>query len=455
MKKFLALFLSILFVSSVVFCGCSFDSTEPTPEDPVTLSIWHVYGSQTESPFNDLIEKFNQTLGKEKGIIINITSVTDSSSIDDALISSAKNEPMSAEMPDMFTAYPRVAGELDNITLLDWSEYFSDEEMDKLFPDFLEGGNIDGKQLGLPIAKSTELFFLNQTLFDRFADEKGITNSDLSTYESIFSTCREYYDWSKGKDMFQLNDFYNYFLVNMESLGGDFIKENKINFEDETFYQVYEPMAQAAIYGGLVTGNGYASDRWKTGEVICNVGSTAGIMYLKDYVTYEDNTKENIETSVLIYPQFADASKKTVLQRGTDLFAVKSDDEKKNKAMSYFAKFITEEQNNLDFVTSAGYFPVTKEAFGNLIENSSSIENKKYSLLYNSASYMTDEYSYVSAPIYDNCSEIQSSFEDIVKSTLSSAHNEYLQLCNSNNADEEALSKLTEESFNKIKNHFE
>lgn len=119
MKKFFALLLSALLIFSTVLCGCNVDNNEPSPDDPVTLSIWHVYGSQTESPFNDLIEKFNKTTGKEKGIIINITSVTDSSSIDDALISSAKNEPMSAEMPDMFTAYPRVIKELNDISLLD------------------------------------------------------------------------------------------------------------------------------------------------------------------------------------------------------------------------------------------------------------------------------------------------------------------------------------------------
>lgn len=454
MKKFFALILSALLIFSTVLCGCNFDNNEPSPNDPVTLSIWHVYGSQTESPFNDLIEKFNKTTGKEKGIIINITSVTDSSSIDDALISSAKNEPMSAEMPDMFTAYPRVMEELNNISLLDWSEYFSDEELDKLVSDFTVGGTFDDKQLGLPIAKSTELFFLNQTLFNRFAEENNLSDDDLSTYESIFRTCRNYYDWSGGKNMFQINDFYNYFLVNMDSLGSEFIKDNKINFEDDTFYKVYEPMAQAAIHGGLVTGNGYASDRWKTGEVICNVGSTAGILYLKDYITYEDNTKEDIETSVLIYPQFADASKKTVLQRGTDLFAVKSENEKKNKAIAYFAKFIIEEQNNLEFVTASGYLPVTNDAFENIINNNISVDNEKYRLLYSTVSDMYGEYSFVSAPVFDGSAELQSDFENIVKATLSSAHSEYYQLSKDNNTNEETLSKLTEDSFETIKNHF-
>lgn len=63
-------------------------------------------------------------------------------------------------------------------------------------------------------------------------------------------------------------------------------------------------MARAAIHGGLCTGDGYASDRWKTAEVISNIGSTAGMLYLRDYVTYQDNTTEEIETAVYPYPSF-------------------------------------------------------------------------------------------------------------------------------------------------------
>ena len=29
--------------------------------EPVTVTLWHVYGGQTESPLNDLIDEFNGT----------------------------------------------------------------------------------------------------------------------------------------------------------------------------------------------------------------------------------------------------------------------------------------------------------------------------------------------------------------------------------------------------------
>ena len=50
--------------------GCTM-MDRPSSENPVTLTIWHVYGSQTESPFNAAIDEFNNTVGKENGITVN------------------------------------------------------------------------------------------------------------------------------------------------------------------------------------------------------------------------------------------------------------------------------------------------------------------------------------------------------------------------------------------------
>lgn len=48
----------------LLFCaGCS--NTSKKEETPTTITVWHVYGGQTNSPLNDLIDEFNQTVGKE------------------------------------------------------------------------------------------------------------------------------------------------------------------------------------------------------------------------------------------------------------------------------------------------------------------------------------------------------------------------------------------------------
>ena len=433
MKKALSLILAgLLLLLSLT--GCS-QKTKLDPDDPVTLTMWHVYGSQTESPLNDSINEFNRTVGKEKGVVINVVSVSSSSAIDEALTAAAKNTPGVPALPDLFTAYPRVAEIIGYDRLLNWNDYFTEQELDTFVDEFIEEGYFDDKLLMLPVAKSTELLFVNQTLFDKFGSAANVSTESLSTFEGLFTACEKYYDWSDGQDMFQINDFYHYSLTGMAAFGEDFVVDGKLNLESEAFGKVWEPMAHAGIHGGLCLGDGYASDRWKTGEVISNIGSTAGILYLRDYVTYADNTTEDIETSILAYPHFANGEA-TVVHRGGGLFALKNEDDRKNEAAAIFAKWLTEKENSLGFVTKAGYLPVTNDAFDSLFANTDTFENEKYRLLYNAVNGMADEYTYCEVPVFEGASDTQSSFEKNVKSVLSAAHGDYLRrVADGENAD--------------------
>ena len=433
MKKALSLILAgLLLLLSLT--GCS-QKTKLDPDDPVTLTMWHVYGSQTESPMNDSINEFNRTVGKEKGVVINVVSISSSSAIDEALTAAVKNTPGVPALPDLFTAYPRVAEIIGYDKLLNWNDYFTEQELDTFVDEFIEEGYFDDKLLMLPVAKSTELLFVNQTLFDKFGSAANVSTESLSTFEGLFTACEKYYDWSDGQDMFQINDFYHYSLTGMAAFGEDFVVDGKLNLESEAFGKVWEPMAHAGIHGGLCLGDGYASDRWKTGEVISNIGSTAGILYLRDYVTYADNTTEDIETSILAYPHFANGDA-TVVSRGVGLFALKNEDDRKNEAAAIFAKWLTEKENSLGFVTKAGYLPVTNDAFDSLFANTDTVENEKYRLLYNAVNGMADEYTYCEVPVFEGASDTQSSFEKNVKSVLSAAHGDYLRrVADGENAD--------------------
>ncbi len=60
-KKFSAsldsmLVLLLLCLVTAFSSGCG-SKASLDPAKPVTLTIWHVYGNQTNSPFNDTIEK--------------------------------------------------------------------------------------------------------------------------------------------------------------------------------------------------------------------------------------------------------------------------------------------------------------------------------------------------------------------------------------------------------------
>lgn len=447
-KKLVSILLTFTIITSF-FSGCS-DKTKPDADNPVMLTMWHVYGSQTKSPLNDAIDEFNDTVGRENGVIINVVSVTSSSAIDDALSASANGEPGAEDLPDLFTAYPRVAEIVGVDNLLCWNNYFSEKELSSFRDEFISEGYFGDNLLMLPIAKSSEALFLNKTLFDRFSDETDVSIDMLKTFEGFFETANIYYDWSGGQNFTQINDFYNYAFIGMKSYGCEFIKEGKLNLNDESFEKIWEPLSRAAIYGGICLDDGYAASRWKTIEIISNIGSTADILYQPEMVFYPDNTTENITSVSLPYPVFS-ADIPMAVHRGGGLFAMKSDDERKNYAAYIFAKWICEEENNLGFVTNAGYLPVTNNAFSTLFDDTSIVEKQSYRNLYDMMNGMMDSYQLYSLPLYSNASDIQNRFEQNVKLVLKSAHNQYIERIENGENKDAVLDELVVFSLEELK----
>lgn len=67
--------------------------------EPVTVTIWHVYGGETESPLNDRIDTFNDTVGREQNIRVQAGSVTNTNTIHEAVLASAYGEPGATALP--------------------------------------------------------------------------------------------------------------------------------------------------------------------------------------------------------------------------------------------------------------------------------------------------------------------------------------------------------------------
>ena len=432
------------------FSGCGQNNTALSPENPVTLTMWHVYGSQTKSPLNDVINEFNQTVGKEKGITINVESVTSSSAIDKALSASANGEPGADTMPDLFTAYPRVVELIGKDRLLSWDDYFSEKELSYFHKDFLSEGYFDESLLMLPVAKSAEAFYINKTLFDRFSTATGVTVDSLNTFDGVFEAARTYYDWSNGQNFMQINDYYNYAYVGMKANGSELIRNGRLRLDDDAFRTIWVPLAETAIYGGICLEDGYAAARWKTVEIIANTGSTADVLYQPNEVIYSDNTTEAIESIALPYPTFTDNTA-GVIYRGGGLFAVKNSDERKNQAAYIFAKWLTEKEHNLDFVTNAGYLPVTTEAFSSLFKDLDTIEKESYRSVYRAVDTMLEDYSFFALPLYDGASGVQLNFEKNVKAVLSSAHNQYVKRVANGEDPDKVLNELVESSLTELK----
>ena len=302
----------------------------------MTITLWHVYGAQTDSPLNDMIKRFNDTVGKEQGIQVEVTMVSNNNNIHKDILAAANGDPGAPTLPDLFVAYPKtVLAMPDESVLVDYRDYFTEQELSAFVPAFLEDGTVNDRLVILPVAKSTELMFVNKTVFDRFAQATGASLEELQTWEGLYAMARRYTDWTDaqtpeipndGKAFFVHDFHFNYFQVGVESLGEEFFDHEAIRF-GPAFLRAWKPYAEAAIAGGVWLQGGYATEPLRTGESIVSVASSASVLYFSNEVIYADNTSEQVELIALPCPVFADGEN-MVMQRGAGMCAVKSTPER-------------------------------------------------------------------------------------------------------------------------------
>ena len=70
-KKLIACLTGIaLFAGTLT--GCAVEGAKTT--EPITLTVWTYYSGEQLDAFNELVDSFNDTVGKEKGIIVESSS---------------------------------------------------------------------------------------------------------------------------------------------------------------------------------------------------------------------------------------------------------------------------------------------------------------------------------------------------------------------------------------------
>lgn len=410
-------------------------------KESITLTLWHNYGGQMNQTMDDMIVEFNGTVGEKEGVFINVTSITGTSSLEDKLLAAANGDPGAAALPDITTAYPRAAlvlAEKDLLVNLD--EQFTKKELEAYIPRFIEEGRLaDDKLYVFPTAKSTEVLFVNATIFNRFAAETGVTLDDLRTFEGIIKISGIYYEWTDkqtpdipndGKAFYVPDSVFNLSFVGCRQLGSSLIKDNSIDFSNSHTRLMWDTFMEPAVQGHVAIFEGYASDLAKTGEIVCSTGSSAGVLFFSPTVTYPDNTTEEAKIAILPYPTF-EGGAKIAIQRGAGMCVIRSNKERERLA-ALFLKWFTSPENNLRFVSSTGYFPVTQEAYGDImLKEIETVSDENIKKLLQVARQMQMEYDYCIAPLFDGVNVLQNNYEKKMKLMATQARDSYFSMLDS------------------------
>lgn len=364
-----------LLAAALLLSGCSGDKVRLDPDRPVTITVWNYYNGAQLTAFDELVARFNETEGRELGIIVAASSQGGVNELIEAVQASANKEVGAAELPDIFTGYADLVLELDSQGLIaPLDAWFTQKELDTYLEGFLEEGRFDAEEnlKILPVAKSTEILFLNKTDWEVFAQETGVGYEDLLTWEGLAETARRYYEWTDaqtpeagdGKAFFGRDSYANYMVVGAKQLGGEICPvvagKPQLNLDKEVIRRLWDNFYVPYISGYFTENGRFRSDDAKTGEIIAWVGSSTSVSYFPQQVEVDETHSYPIEGEILPLPNF-EGTEPLAVQQGAGMAVTKSEEEHEY-ASAVFLKWLSEIDQNLDFAVNAGYLPVTKGA---------------------------------------------------------------------------------------------
>ena len=372
--KRLSITLATAFLSASLLTACGNTKDELNPNNPTVISFCAYYNDVQLKELNNLVDTFNETRGREVGVVVETLDITSVSGINQYLVESANNMAGSGEFPDIFITYKSVIPLLEGKKeLVNYKDYMSDEELDVFLDKLIEEGYFDEDKdvlSMLPIGSSTEILFVNRTDYDAFAKENGFSVESLKTYEGILEAAEVYYNITDeltpetegdGKALIGFDSKANSCFAIAEEMGKSIVERDgdiyRLNFTEEVAQEIWRLYCVPTLRGYMAKYSKFASQDLKSGALLMSVGSTAGATYISDFVVDEESgTQKDVQIEAMMAPH-PEGRQSYFVQQGGGVFVSKSTP-LREKASIEFLRWILSEENNIDFALKCAYMPV-------------------------------------------------------------------------------------------------
>lgn len=464
MKKLIStLVLSSILVLNLTGCQSQKNKTALDPNNQTDITIWHYYNGQQQDAFSKLVEEFNQTKGLEVGVYVEEFSQGDITALEDSINDAAEGKASAEDLPNLFAGYSSTVYNLDQKNLIaDVSSYFTENELAAYIDGYIEEGrlNSDNQLKIFPIAKSTELLFMNLTDWNVFADATGATLEELKTFEGVTSISKKYYQWTDsltpdiandGKAFFGRDAFANYMVIGTKQLGYDIFTVNDgvttLSFEQDVVRKLWDNYYPPMVAGWFAAENRFRSDDAKLGTILACIGSSTSAAYFPTTRIVNDTQSYSIESYITTAPKFADG-KDYAVQQGAG-FAVINSTEAEIEAATVFLKWFSDPARNSTFAINSSYLPVTKEA--NTTEYmaeiiNSNIVNTAVSSALAKGVETTQINQMYTTPAFKNGTDARSILETSMPNAAKKARNEILERVAAGEDYDSVLSELTSDA---------
>lgn len=375
-KIMIGIFAGVI-ICALIIVWCNASRSALNPKNPVTVTVWNYYNGDQLIAFDNLVDRFNSTVGMEKGIVVVAVSQGDIDTLASSLLDSVEGKAGAQECPVLAAVYSETAYILDNLeALAPMDSYFTEKELNAIVPGFIEEGrfNKNNDLLLFPMIKSTEIFTANETDWEPFAIETGITLESLKTKEDLTAAAKVYYEWTDaqtpevsedGKALYGRDSVANYIYLGCYQLGEDMfpIVDGKltVNLNREVFKTLWDNYYIPFINGYFGAYAKFRSEDAKTGQILALTSSSSGVGYLPDTVTLADDSTHDITMYSARDLQFENAKVDAVVQQGASYCLLKSTPAQQEGAVELLKWFAAPEQN-MEFAIEAAYSPISLEA---------------------------------------------------------------------------------------------
>lgn len=339
-----------------------------SPADPITVTFWHYYGTYVEEELTAIVDEFNRTIGEEYGVKVETVAKPSIYDLEVELSEAAQGVVYANEMPSMFLAYADKILELQSLGVIsNLDDYFTETDKSLIIDSFLSSGIISDEQVMMPVVKSTELIYINDTLWQEFCGQTGFTDDDLLTWEGVQVAAGEYFDYTDdltpdvandGKALFGIDSLQNFICVTAMQLGVDMFDGDAGSavLNEEVLKEIFDYYTECVSLGYFASIGKFRTDDMRSGDIVGFAGSSASFTYVPNWIEV-DGQKQDIEWKALPYPYFEDGTPQ-VLSQGAGVAVSKITDQQQEACALFLNYFL---ESNIDFALESAYVPVVAE----------------------------------------------------------------------------------------------
>ena len=325
------------------------DATDDSASGEATeIVFWHAMGGGQGEALEKLVKQFEE---ENPNIKVNLQNQGNYGDLNQILVATMQSPQ---DLPTITQAYPDWMLQFQSADLVaDLTDMVKGEngieDYEDILPGVREEIEIDGKIMGLPFNKSTEVFWYNKTLFDELGLEVPTTFEEL---EEVSKKIKE----EKDIPGVGFDSLPNYYATYMHNNGLEMDQDLDLAGDKSVEAVDYYQKGIKEGYFRIAGTDQYMSGPFANEQVGAYIGSNAGEVYVKDGV------EGKFEYAAAPYP--AESS----VQQGTNIYMFENASDEQKKAAFEFLKFLVSKESQIQFALDTGYMPA----------RTSAVEDSKY-----------------------------------------------------------------------------